>query len=88
MDFVISSFSIRLFFFLFHVECPTYVHELQQEHSSCGGLPEQSVTNTPRFPGGFVLLRLAQTSSGMTPVKAVSPRNAIPSEKRVIEIYG
>ena len=60
------------------------LHEEQQLHStsgSFGGL--QSVTKVPRKPGGFVLLRLAQTDAGMEPVKSLSLKNAIPALQRV-----
>ena len=55
------------------------LHEEQQLHSTFGlfgGL--QSATNVPRNPGGFVLLRLAQTSSGITPEKSLLLKKAIP----------
>lgn len=52
--------------------------ELQHVHSSSGGLPAQSAVNTPRFPGGVVVLRLAHTSSGIVPVSSVSLKKAIP----------
>ena len=65
-----------IIFFRFFYSSPA--HELQQAHSSSGGLPPQSDTRTPRFPGGFVVLRFAQTSAGISPVRSVSLRNAIP----------
>ena len=58
------------------------LHDEQQGHStsgSFGGL--QSATNVPRNPGGLVLLRLAQTSAGMTPVKSLSLKKAIPADR-------
>ena len=56
----------------------SHAQELQHGQSTSGGLPEQSVTNTPRTPPGLVLLRSAQTSSGIAPVRAFTLRNAIP----------
>lgn len=56
----------------------SHAQELQHGQSTSGGLPEQSVTKTPRSPGGLVLLRSAQTSSGIAPVKSFTLRNAIP----------
>jgi hypothetical protein len=55
------------------------LHEEQQLHSTSGlsgGL--QSATKVPRNPGGLVLLRLAQISSGITPVKSLLLKKAIP----------
>eukprot|EP00585_Thalassiosira_rotula_P024591 CAMPEP_0196240668 /NCGR_PEP_ID=MMETSP0913-20130531/18505_1 /TAXON_ID=49265 /ORGANISM="Thalassiosira rotula, Strain GSO102" /LENGTH=68 /DNA_ID=CAMNT_0041523117 /DNA_START=162 /DNA_END=364 /DNA_ORIENTATION=- len=54
-----------------------YAQELQQGQSTSGGLPEQSVTSTPRTPGGLVLFRRAQTSDGISPVRSLSLRKAI-----------
>ena len=62
-----------------HVFYSITLQEEQQLHStsgSSGGL--QSATRVPRKPGGLVLLRLAHTSAGMTPVKSLSLKNAIP----------
>jgi hypothetical protein len=55
------------------------LQEEQQLHSTSGlsgGL--QSATKVPRNPGGLVLLRLAQTSAGITPVRSLSLKKAIP----------
>lgn len=82
-----GHFSLFLFSF------SLYAHSLQQVHTTSGGLPAQSDTSTPRFPGGSVVLRFAQTSAGMVPVKSVSLRNAIPKmtskvkEEKIVRIF-
>mmetsp|Transcript_11010 Transcript_11010/g.16760 ORF Transcript_11010/g.16760 Transcript_11010/m.16760 type:complete len:88 (+) Transcript_11010:134-397(+) len=42
--------------------------ELQQGQLISGLVPAQSVTNTPRTPGGLALFRRAQTPSGISPL--------------------
>lgn len=65
--------------------CPYYAQELQQGQSTLGSSPPQSVTNTPRTPGGLVLFRKAHTSEGITPVISLSLRNAIPVWQKMKE---
>lgn len=55
-----------------------YAQELQQGQTTSGETPEQSVTNTPRTPGGLVLFRREQTSEGICPVRSLSLRKATP----------
>mmetsp|Transcript_37192 Transcript_37192/g.77907 ORF Transcript_37192/g.77907 Transcript_37192/m.77907 type:complete len:138 (+) Transcript_37192:89-502(+) len=53
------------------------LHEEQQGQSTSGFGGLQSVTRVPSKPGGLVLLRFAQTSGGITPVKSLSLKKPI-----------